>query len=157
MLLEQVMALQPQELLGQLPLAALEDLNHSDGRVVVADPPRHAAEVFEGEAMPLQKRLGAFPWKRLHEDGSRVGERHHEQRDLRLLTGQSDRRFAEVHLGFARGMRQRQKDLLVRLLPGPHGVLDDRVLAAELLLVLQPLEDAPRRVALLLRSLPVVD
>jgi len=50
-------------------------------------------------------------------------------------------------------MRQRQKDLLVRLLPGPHGVLDDRVLAAELVLVPQAIEDAPRRVALLLRSL----
>jgi hypothetical protein len=52
-------------------------------------------------------------------------------------------------------MREWQKNLFVRLLPGPHGVLDDRGLAAELVLILQALEDAPRRVALLLGSLPV--
>ena len=124
------MALQPQELPGQLPLASLEHLDHGDRRVVVADPLGHAAEELEGPAMPFQERLRAFPGKDLDEDRSRVRQRHHEQGDLGLLAGQLDRRFAEVDLGLARRMRQRQKDFLVRLLPGPDRVLHDRVLAA---------------------------
>ena len=49
--------------------------------------------------MPFQEGFGAFPGKGLDEDRSRVGERHHEQGDLRLLAGQSNRRFAEIDLG----------------------------------------------------------
>ncbi len=130
--LKQIMALQPQKLFGQLPLASLEDLDHRDGRVVVADPLRHAGEVLEGPAMPFQKGLGAFARKRLNEDRSRVGQRHHEQGDLRLDAVQLHGGFAEINLSLARRMRQRQKDLLMHLLPGPYGILDDRVLAAEL-------------------------
>ena len=106
--------------------------------------------------MPFQERLGAFAGKRLDEDRARVRQRHHEQRHLRLLAGQPDRRFAEVDLGLARRMRQRQEHLLVRLLPRADRVLDDRLAAGEAVLVPQPLEDPLGRVPLLLRRLPVV-
>ena len=121
--LKQVMALEPQKLLGQLALSPLQYFNHGNGRVVVADPPGHAAEVLKGPAMPFQEGLRAFPRKGLDENRSRVGQRHHEQGDLRLLARQPDRRFAEVDLGLARRMRQRQKDLPMRLPPGSNGVL----------------------------------
>ena len=147
------MALQPQELAGQLPLAAREHFDHGDRRVVVADPPGHAAEELEGPAMAFQERLRAFAGKGLDEDRARVGQRHHEQGHLRRLAGQLDGRFAEVDLGFARRMRQRQEDFLVRLLPRAHGVLDDRLAAVEAVLVAQPLEDPLGRVPLLLRRL----
>ena len=102
--------------------------------------------------MPFQEGLRALPGKDLDEDGSRVGQRHHEQGDLGLLAGQPDRRLAEVDLGLARRMRQRQKDFLARLLPGPHRVLHDGLAALVTMLVAQPLEDPLGRVSLLLRA-----
>ena len=78
MLLEQVVTLQPQELLRQLPLAALQDFDHRDGRVVVADSPRHAVEELKRQPMPLQEGLAAFARKHSHEDRPRVRQRHHE-------------------------------------------------------------------------------
>jgi hypothetical protein len=107
MLLEQVMALQPQEFAGELAFAAGKHFDHGDCRVVVADPRGNAAEVLERSAVPFQEGLGAFAWERLNEDRSRVGQRHHEQRHLRLDAGELDRRLAEVDLRFARRMRQR--------------------------------------------------
>jgi hypothetical protein len=155
-LLEQIMALQPQELLGQLALAPLQHFDHGNGQVVVADPLRHTLEELEGPAMPFQEDLGTFSWESLNEDRSRVGQRHHEQGDLRLLACQMDRGCAEIDLGFTRRMRQRQENLLMHLLPGPNGILDRRVATLEAVLVPQSLEDPLGRMPLLLRSLAVV-
>lgn len=99
--------------------------------------------------MPFQKRLGAFARKYLAEDGVTVGQRHHEQGHPGRIAPQSDIRLAEVHLGFSRRMRQRQKHLLVLFLPGPHGVLHACVTALVLMLGLQPLEEPLGRVPLL--------
>ncbi len=153
---EQVVTLQPQELLGQLPLAPLQDLDHGDGRVVIADPLGHSSKELEGPAVSFQERLRALPGKDLDEDGSRVRQRHHEQGDLGLLAVQPNRRLAEVDLGFAGRMRQRQKDFLVRLLPGSHRVLHHGLAAQITLFVAQPLEDPLGRVSLLLRGLAIV-
>ena len=106
--------------------------------------------------MALQERLGAFPGKCLDEDRSRIGQRHHEQRDLRLVASQPDRGFTEIDLGFARWMRQRQEDLLMRLIPGSDRILYDRLSALEAVLIPQSLEDPLRRMPLLLRRLSVV-
>ena len=84
------------------------------------------------------------------------GQRHHEQGDLGLLAVQPDRRFAEVDLGFAWRMRQRQKDFLVRLLPGSHRVLHHGLAAQVTVFIAQPLEDPLGRVPLLLRGLAIV-
>jgi hypothetical protein len=65
---EQVVALEPEELRGQLPLSPLENLDHGDGRVVVADPLGHPAELLEGPPVPLHERLRALLGKGLHED-----------------------------------------------------------------------------------------
>src|ERR1700674_2803199 len=116
-MLEDVMALQAQKLLGELPLAALEDLDHRDGRVIVADPPRNAAEEFKGLAMPLQERLGAFPWEHLDEDRDRIRQRHHEQRHLLRLARYRHGGFAKIDLSLARRVRQRQEHFPPRLLP----------------------------------------
>jgi hypothetical protein len=89
-------------------------------------------------------------------DRPRVRQRHDEQRDLDLLAGQPDRRLPEVDLGLAGGMRQRQKDFLTRLLPGPDHVLHDGLPALVTVFIPQPLEDPLRRVPLLLGRLPVL-
>ena len=58
--LEQVMALEPEELVGDLAVAAAEDLGDGDLGVVVADPARDAAEEGEGPDVALEERLGAL-------------------------------------------------------------------------------------------------
>src|SRR4029077_2212807 len=149
------MALQPQKLPRQLPLPPFQHLDHGNSRVVVADPPRHAAEELEGPAVPLQKGLRAFPRKYLEEDRSRVGQRHHKQGNLDLLAPQQNRRFAEVDLGLAWRMRERQKDFPVSSLPGPHRVFHHGLATRVSMLISQPLEYPLRRVLLLARRLPV--
>ncbi len=144
------MALQPQKLPGQLPLTAGEHLDHGDGRVVVTDPPRHTSKELEGSAMPFQEGLRALSRKNLDRDRPGVRQRHHEQGDLGLLASQPDRRLAEVDLGLTRRMRQRQKDFLARLLPGPDRVLHYSLATLVTMLVAEPLEDPPGRVPLLL-------
>lgn len=57
---EQVMALQAEELLGELPLPTLENLDHRDARVVIRDPSWHATELLEGPPVSLHERLRAF-------------------------------------------------------------------------------------------------
>jgi hypothetical protein len=147
-MLEQIVALQTQELAGHFPLATARNLGHGDLRVVVADPPRDPTEELKRPPMPFQERLGAFAREYLAEDGVAVGQRHHEQGHPGHLAPQSDIRLAEVHLGLSRRMRQRQKHLLVPLPPGPHGVFHPRVAALVLMLGLQPLEDPLDRVPL---------
>ena len=83
LLLEQIPARQPQKLPRQWPLTIAGDLRHGDARAVVAQAPRHSAEELKGPSMPFQTGLGALPRTGLHEDRLRVGQRHHQQGDLR--------------------------------------------------------------------------
>ena len=75
MFLKEIVALQPQKIFRQLPLASLTDLDHGDRRVVVTDPARHAAQVFKRQSMPFQKGLRTLTRKDLHEDRAAGGER----------------------------------------------------------------------------------
>jgi hypothetical protein len=59
-LLEQVVALEPEERVGDLAVAAAGDPGDGDLGVVVADPPGDAAEEGEGPDVALQERLGAL-------------------------------------------------------------------------------------------------
>jgi hypothetical protein len=150
------MALQAEELLGELPLPALEDLDHRDTRVVVRDPSRHAAKLLEGPAVSLHERLRALLGKSLHEHRPRRGQCHDEDRRLRLPPGGPDRRLAEVDLGLARWMRQRQEHLAAA-----DSILTNRILhhclaAGVAVLVTEAFEDAVGRVLLLRRCLAIV-
>ena len=100
------MALEPEELAGQLTTAAAGDLGDRHATVVVTDAGRDGAKEFERPPVAFLEGLGAFPRERLDEDGVRVGQRHHEQRHLGSLAGQIDVGEAEVDLRFARRMRQ---------------------------------------------------
>ena len=106
--------------------------------------------------MSFQERLRALSRKDLDKDRPRVRQRHHEQGDLDLQAGQSDRGLTEIDLGLAGRMRQRQKDFLARLLPGPDRVLHYGLAAQVTLFVAQPFEDPLGRVPLLLGRLSVV-
>jgi hypothetical protein len=72
------------------------------------------------------------------------------------LASQTDRGFPEIDLSFARWMRQRQEDLLMRLIPGPDRILYDRLPSLEAVFIAQPLEDPLGRMPLLLGRLSVI-
>jgi hypothetical protein len=68
-ILEQVVALEPEELAGDLPLAAAGDLGDGDLGVVVADASRDAAEEREGADVALEECLGALAGEGADEEG----------------------------------------------------------------------------------------
>jgi hypothetical protein len=125
---EEVVALQPQELPGGHAATASGDLGHGDLEVVVADAAGDAAEELEGPGVALQERLGALAREGVDEDGVGVRQRHDEQRHPGRPAVERDLGLAEVDLGLARGMGQRE-DLGGPGLPGGDGCLDDRLAA----------------------------
>jgi hypothetical protein len=147
--LEEVVALEPQELGGELAVAAAEDLGHGDLEVVVADPARDAAEEGEGPGMPLQERLGAFAREGAAEEGVGVRQGHDEHRHLGGPSVERDLGLAEVDLGLAGRVGQRDEDLGAAQPPGGDGLLDDSQAASIGVLVAEPLEDADGGVPLL--------
>ena len=78
-----------------------------------------------------------------------------EEGDLLAPSPDLDRRLAEVHLGMARRVVQRNEGLPRRLPAAPDIILHDRVAAAEPVLVAQTLEDPMRRVPLLARHVRI--
>ena len=148
---EQKMALQPQELPGQRPLVRPHDPADRELRVVVRRLRRHTTEERERLDMPGLERLGALSWIRRHKERVRVGQRHHRQRRLQPHPGDLDGRLAEVELGLAGRLAQRHEHLAA----DPNLLRDiaaNRDLAPGVaVLVAQPLEDPPGRVALLTR------
>ena len=104
MRVENVVALQLQEAVGQLALARTDYLGDQHLVIVVGDPVRHAAEVLESPFVELPEALRARPLVRLHEESIRVGQAHHQEDDLALLTALADLRMAYVDLSLARPM-----------------------------------------------------
>jgi hypothetical protein len=71
--LEEVVALQPQERVGHLAAAVAGDPGDGDLGVVVADPPGHPAEELEGPDVALEERLGALAGKAQTKKASEYG------------------------------------------------------------------------------------
>jgi len=154
--LEEKVALQPQELVGRRLAPPADELGDRDPTVVVADPPRNAAEELKRPAVPFLERLRAFPRKHLAEEGVAEWQRDHEVGDFGLLPLQKDDRFAEVGLGLARGVRQRHEHLGRAGPPGTHGVADHTDPALVTALAPQSIEDPLDRMTLLGRGLLVL-
>ena len=84
MIVEEVVALEPEELTSHFSLANTGDLRDGDLRdgdlgVVIADPCEHAPEELQSSRAPLKKRFGAVTRKSLNEDGIGVRKCDHEQ------------------------------------------------------------------------------
>jgi hypothetical protein len=154
--LEPVVALEPEELGGELAVAGAGDLGHGDLGVVVADPARHPAEEGEGADVSLEERLGALAGEGRDEDRVGVRQRHDEHGDGGGLAVERDLGLAEVGLGLAGRVGQRDEDLGGAKPPGADGVLDRGQPALVAVLVPQPLEDPLGGVPLLLGGLLVV-
>jgi hypothetical protein len=155
--LEQAMTLEPEEGVGEVAIAAAEDLGHGDLGIVVADAAWNSTEEGEGADMTFEERLGTFAWEGGHEDRVGVGQGHDEQSDLHGLPVEGNLSFAEVDLGLARRrVGQGDEDLDVTALPGRDGHLDDGQLALVTVLVAESLEDSLGGVPMLLRCLAIV-
>ena len=124
--LEEVVAPEPSELVGDLAAPAAGDPGDGDPQVVVADPPRHAAEELEGAGVALEERLGTLAREGAAEDGVGVRQGHDEQRHLGRLAVERDLGLAEVDLGLAGRVGQRDEHLGVLAPPFADGVLDRR-------------------------------
>ena len=145
---EEVVALERQELPRQLTFGAAHDLRDGDRGVVVGGLGRDAAEELKGSDMAGLEGLGAFAWESRDEEGVRVRKGHHRQCCFAAGPVDLDGCFAEVELGFARGLAQRDEDLgAVSLVLGDVATdLDLGALVA--VLVSEALKDALGRVAL---------
>ena len=99
--------------------------------------------------MAVQEGLGGLGWLGLHEAAVAVGQVDDETVGLALHAADDHQGLAEIALGVARRMGQRHEHLPGLAAMLPYIVLDRGVSAAEPVLILQPLEDALGRVALL--------
>ena len=154
---EEVVALERQELPRQLTFGAAHDLRDGDRGVVVGGLGRDAAEELKGSDMAGLEGLGAFAWESRDEEGVRVRKGHHRQCCFAARSVDLDRCFAEVELGFARGLAQGDEDFSRVQPPVSDGRsnLGRRALVA--VFVAEALEDALGRVALLDRRVTVIE
>ena len=129
--IEQVMAQELLEPLGQLPLPGAQDLGDAYPGVVVADPPGYTPEELEGPHMSFPERLRAFPLEGHHKE--RIGVRQHHRQEMHLPQHPAHlhQRLPEIHLRLAGPMHQRHEHFLRLLLERPHGILHDCVLPRE--------------------------
>ena len=155
-MIEQVVALKLKEAPRQTTLPRAHNHGHGDARVVVGDPPGNLFEELKRPDMPLPERLGAFAFKRRHEEGVAVGQRHHEKGNQPQLASDPRQGVPEIHLRLAGRMLEWDEDLLSGLPNPPDGLLHRRVTTGVALLVPQPLPDPLGRVPLLLGQQDVV-
>ena len=149
---EQIVRLKMRERLGAPTGAVAQDPRHRQRRVVIEDRARNPAEEGEGADMAVQERLRRLLRIGLHEPDIGMRQDQAEEGDLLAKPSDLDHRLAEVDLGMARRVVQRNEGLARRLAAGPDIVLHDRVAAREPVLVPQTLEDPMRRVPLLARN-----
>jgi len=154
--IEQVVALDPQEITCQFTFPLTDDFGHGGLGVVVADPCRYAAEELEGPTVTFQKGLAALAREDAAEDRIAVHQRHDEDGHLDLFALEDYVGVTEVDLSLARRVYQRHEHLGVLVPPGPHGVLDDRVAAVVVVYGTQSVEDAFGGVTLLAGRVPVL-
>ena len=107
---EEEVALQTQELPGEVAVAA-HHLGDGDPGVVIADAGGHAAEEGEARHVPGLEGLGALSRIGRDVEDVRVRQGHDRQGRLHLHAGDDHGGLAEVVLGLARRMGERDEDL----------------------------------------------
>ncbi len=135
--------------------SSAHDPAHRDGRVVVAGADRHAAEEREPRYVGRLEGLGALAGIGGEEVGVRIRQGDDPEGRLAPDSGDLDHRLAEVELGMAGRMAERDEGFLRIPLGLGHRHPDLGDPTAIAVLVAQSLEDASTGVALLGRSLLV--
>jgi hypothetical protein len=119
---------------------------------LVATPPKRSKPV-ECECW----KVSVHSWIGVDVEGVRVGKGHHRQGGFDPVAGDHDRGLAEVELGFAWRLAERDEDLTRVQPPLGHCRSDLGLRAVVAVLVAEALEDPLGRVALLGRRVTVVD
>ena len=153
---EQVVGLEFREGPGAFTASIPQDPGHRQLGVVVQDALRHSAQECEGRDMAVQEGLGGLGRVSLDEASVAMGQVQDEAVGFLFHPANDHQGLAKVALGVARRMRQRDEHLLGPAAVLPYVVLDYGVLAAEPMLVPEPLEDPLGCVALLPGTLEVV-
>ena len=134
---------------GALAPAVAQDPGNSQLGIVVEDAPGHSAQEGERRDVAVQEGLGGLRGVGFYEAAVAVGQVGDEAVGLALHAADDHQGLAEVALGVARRMGQRDEHLLGLTAILSYIVLDCGVSAVEPVLVPEPLEDALGRVALL--------
>ena len=126
-----------------------QDARDQASVVVVERRPRHPAEEGKGVNVAIHPGLGGGC--RIGTDVAGVAVRQVEREEVGCPLDPADhhRRFAEISLGMARLVMQRDKHLPPAALLLAHVILDDGVAASEPVLVPQPIKNPLGRVTLL--------
>ena len=129
--------------------AIAQDLRHGQLGIVVEDALGHTAQEGESGDMSVQESLGGLGRIGLDEASVAMGQVQDEAVGFLFHPADDHQGLDKVALGVARWMGQRDEHLLRPAAMLPHVVLDYGVLAAEPMLVPEPLEDPLGGVALL--------
>lgn len=147
-IVEQVVALQLGKFLGALALAIAQDLGHRDPGVVVQDRLRYAMEKGKGGDMPVQKGFGIFRRVGFDEAPIRMRQVEAEIMEAHLFAADVAIGLAEINLGMAGPVRERNEHFLLAGGDLVDVIAHDGVAAGEPMLIPQPLQNADRGVAL---------
>ena len=108
---EPVMAAQRDEPLRLHAVPALQHPGHRGLEVVIADPARDRAEIFEGQHVAFQERFLRLGGERDMKRPARARQPQHEQPQLHQRPGDHRVELAEIHLGLrARQVRLRHRN-----------------------------------------------
>ena len=152
---EQVVGLEFREGPGAFTASIPQDPGHRQLGVVVQDALGHSTQECEGRDMAVQEGLGGLGRVGLDEASVAMGQVQDEAVGFLFHPADDHPGLAKVALGVARRMGQGHEHLLRPAAVLPHVVLDYGVLAAEPMLVPEPLEDPLGCVALLSGDLSV--
>ena len=150
------MALQFGERLGARAPHVAKNLGDSNLGVVVENRLRNAAQPGKCGDMPVQKGFGRLGRVGFDEDGIRMRQVQTEVVNPCLDAAQIDVGFAEIDLGTAGRMRQRDKNFLLSQAFLGHEFAHHGVAALIAVFITQALEDPNGGVALFLENVTVV-
>ena len=147
--IEQVVGLESREGPGAFTASITQDPGHGQLGVVVEDALGNSAQEGEGRHVAVQEGLGGLRRVGLDEAPSLWGRSRTKQWAFCSTPPMLTRASPKSHWGMSWRMGQRDEHLLGPAAMLPHVVLDRGVLAAEPMLVPEPLEDPLGCVALL--------
>src|SRR2546421_1298942 len=147
--LDQAMRQEPADEAGAFACAIRQDARHQASVVVIEHRQRHPAEEGKSVNVAVDPSLCRCRW--IGPNVTRVAMRQIEREEVGFLPDPADhhQRFAEISLGMARGVVQRDKHLPPAAQLIAHVILDDGVAAGEPVLVSKPIKNPLGRVALL--------
>ena len=152
--IEQIMALQLEKSVRQLPTAGAGDPDDTGAGIVVANPGRNPFEKSKPSNMSVLEGFRTHAGIGDNEHRIGIGQCHSKEGDLDQLPRHFHQGKTKVHLGFPRLVQQGNEDFSARLVEVPNRLFNLGV-ASTVTLLLQPLEDPFRRMPLFAGQFPI--